>query len=466
MVAWWCDGWVRVCSETTAVSTGVVAPFERGRCVCALKMIEAMARAAVRAARILRPRRTHHVRCGNVRSLHISRTCSRSCRDNFSDKDKVTGDGICMKAVAAQNAQLNLRSEVSPEMRRWAYECCREYLAGTWKHISEDDFIISVVTGGLSNLLYTCILRSDVPSMGGEPRQVLLRMYGAILQDPRSLVLESVMFATLAERKLGPALYGVFPEGRLEEFIPSKRLSCVDLRDPDLSALIACKMAQFHSMKVPLNKEPKWLYESIERYLKQVMQLDFSESSKRMKYDDLLACDLPNELQRLRDILNATPSPVVFCHNDCQEGNILLLDESSEKSKKLMIIDFEYCSYNYRGFDIGNHFCEWIYDYACDTWPYFHSDAKRYPTLDQQTHFLRNYIMENQGREHNISAAQSDKHVAQMLFEVNRFALASHFYWGLWAILQAKMSSISFGYLEYAQDRFKMYFAQKRNMEG
>lgn len=28
------------------------------------------------------------------------------------------------------------------------------------------------------------------------------------------------MFAILAERLLGPRLYGIFPQGRLEEYIP------------------------------------------------------------------------------------------------------------------------------------------------------------------------------------------------------------------------------------------------------
>lgn len=36
-------------------------------------------------------------------------------------------------------------------------------------------------------------------------------------------------------------------------------------------------------------------------------------------------------------------SPVVFCHNDIQAGNILRMSES-----KLIIIDYEYGSYNYR----------------------------------------------------------------------------------------------------------------------
>lgn len=41
-----------------------------------------------------------------------------------------------------------------------------------------------------------------------------------VTQGVDSLVLESVMFAILAERSLGPKLYGIFPQGRLEQYLP------------------------------------------------------------------------------------------------------------------------------------------------------------------------------------------------------------------------------------------------------
>ena len=37
-----------------------------------------------------------------------------------------------------------------------------------------------------------------------------------------------------------------------------------------------------------------------------------------------------------------------------------------------------------RGFDIGNHFCEWMYDYNCDTFPFFKVNAENYPSKAQQ----------------------------------------------------------------------------------
>lgn len=52
-----------------------------------------------------------------------------------------------------------------------------------WHHVDfrcHDSFIFC--SGGLSNLLYLCSLPCHVPSVGEEPRQVLLRVYGAILQ--------------------------------------------------------------------------------------------------------------------------------------------------------------------------------------------------------------------------------------------------------------------------------------------
>lgn len=52
----------------------------------------------------------------------------------------------------------------------------------------------SFYSGGLSNLLYLCSLPGHVQSVGEEPRQVLLRVYGAILQV--GLTLRGPRFST------------------------------------------------------------------------------------------------------------------------------------------------------------------------------------------------------------------------------------------------------------------------------
>lgn len=78
-------------------------------------------------------------------------------------------------------------------------------------------------------------------------------------------------------------------------------------------------------------------------------------------------------------------------------------------TEKLYFIDFEYGSYSYRGFDIGNHFNEYA-GYDCDyslyvisnlyasVWCYIKQGYKqrlffcRYPNKEEQCHFFRHYL--------------------------------------------------------------------------
>ncbi|XP_044135837.1 choline/ethanolamine kinase isoform X1 [Bufo gargarizans] len=413
--------------------------------------------------------------------------------------------------MAAPLSPGSRRLELGGDLRMKAYALCQEYLLGAWRSIKPEQMKVSVVSywrsvtqdtqrrnyghksrhvtrhnthgtpltsndstpipqlcsktlkhsncGGLSNLLYKCSLADNVQTQSTEPRQVLLRLYGAILQGVDSIVLESVMFAILAERALGPRLYGVFPQGRLEEYIPSRRLVTSELSVPEISSEIAQKLARFHMMVMPFNKKPVWLFSTMDKYMSQISTLSFTQEDLVEKFNKLKSYNLEEEMKSLKLLLESTPSPVVFCHNDVQEGNILLLSSrSSDPSDKLMLIDFEYSSYNYRGFDVGNHFCEWVYNYHHDEWPFYKAQLSNYPTREQQLHFLRSYLLEScpeLGEEERCAEA------AAMVTEVNRFALASHFFWGLWSILQAKMSTIEFGYLDYALSRFDAYFQQK-----
>ncbi|KAK0151953.1 Choline kinase alpha [Merluccius polli] len=348
---------------------------------------------------------------------------------------------------------------VDRDTRSSAFAWCRDFLSGSWKTIPESDFEISIVSGGLSNLLYMCKLPDHVAGVGEEPRQVLLRVYGAILQGVDSLVLESVMFAILAERTLGPQLYGIFPEGRLEEYLPNDRMRTEELSEPSISAEIAAKVARFHGMQMPFNKEPKWLLGTIDRYMDQVMKLKFTRETHVKKYNKLMKFNLPAELDSLRQLLAVTPSPVVFCHNDVQEGNILKLEGRDPTStERLMLIDFEYSSYNYRGFDFGNHFCEWMYDYTYDQWPFYKAKAENYPTREQQLHFIRNYLMEHRAISDEVAPEDQTQVEEDMLIEANRYALASHFLWGLWSIIQAKISKIEFGYMVRRMQTFTCIF--------
>ncbi|CAL8238291.1 unnamed protein product, partial [Merluccius merluccius] len=185
------------------------------------------------------------------------------------------------------------------ETKRKAYLWCKEFLHGAWRSVSEEDFQITIIRGGLSNKLFLCTLPDRLDRGGDVPRSVLLRLYGAILQGAEAMVLESVMFAILAERELGPKLYGIFPQGRLEQYVPSRKLETCELGDPNISAEVAQKMAAFHAMRMPFNKEPKWLFGTMEKYLNQVMRMAFTRESHLRLFNRLVSYNLPHEMDVL-----------------------------------------------------------------------------------------------------------------------------------------------------------------------
>jgi ethanolamine kinase len=114
---------------------------------------------------------------------------------------------------------------------------------------------------------------------------------------------------------------------------------------------------------------------------------------------------------------------------------------------QIVIVDMEYGGFNYRGFDIGNHFCEYAgFDYTLF--------STKYPDKAAQYNFLEAYLKASRNGEH-VTDAELDT----MYIEVNRYALASHMFWGLWAVIQAKYSAIDFDYIKYAHQRFSAYYS-------
>ncbi|XP_041971175.1 choline/ethanolamine kinase isoform X2 [Aricia agestis] len=430
------------------------------------------------------------------------------------------------------------------EMREVAGRICRNYLHGAWKCVDPKDLDFRRISGGLSNFLYYVALPADVPSKLSyqrdsspesepeakmrkpllssqsfcmdEPRKVLLRIYGQVHGERAmdAIVTESVIFTLLSERRLGPKLHGVFSGGRIEQYIPARPLLARELMEPALSMKIAEKMAAIHSMEVPLTKEPSWLWKTMGKWLKTAQNERFAPDAPPGRTDEeqevirkLKAVDFDKEIEWLKKFLATVDSPVVFCHNDMQKGNILLLEDEPTPSEdeisseyvgsfdgkkqcvltqfddtntsdsilshmsdsgepKLVLIDFEYCAYNYRGFDIANHFQEWLYDYTNPEHPFYYENHENGPTLEQKEIFIKEYLKHyhaNLSEDKEVQEPDIDE-VNKLLTEVEAFALASHLLWTLWSVVNASKSKIPFGYWEYALSRLETYLSLKQEV--
>ncbi|XP_071956181.1 choline/ethanolamine kinase-like [Antedon mediterranea] len=347
--------------------------------------------------------------------------------------------------------------EVEPEFRVKAFNLCREYIGGTWSRQSVNDFKIIPLRTGLSNYIYLCSLPHKQKLPKDEPRQVLLRIFGTIIrEDGDASLTDSIIFSLLSERKQAPKLYGVFQEGRLEEYIPSRALRTDELSNPEISKEIARKLAEFHQLNLPLRKTASKLNEQIDRWMKQYTGFMAKASGKkRDEFARFASYNLEKEAEYVKKLVNASESPVLFCHNDAQEGNVLYCENDSSFS--LVLIDYEYAGYSYREHDFGNHFCEWAINNNTDEYPYYSIDMSKYPSEEQQLFFFRAYM-----KSAGIPCSKEDEEL--FLRESFRFAIASHFRWSIWSVVQENLSNTAFGFLEYAEDRLKIYSELKKQI--
>ncbi|KAJ8252733.1 hypothetical protein COCON_G00220450 [Conger conger] len=108
--------------------------------------------------------------------------------------------------------------------------------------------------------------------------------------------------------------------------------------------------------------------------------------------------------------------------------------------------------YNYQAFDIGNHFNEFA---GVET-----VDPSLYPSVGLQRDWLATYLCSYK-QALGLSTGVSDQELQGLYVRVCKFSLVSHFLWGLWALLQARYSTIDFDFLRYALARFDFYFEKK-----
>lgn len=345
-------------------------------------------------------------------------------------------------------------------VKKFVYALCQEYLGGIWKRIDIKDFEITKPNGGLSNHLYKCEIKNlEIQPIRNEPRKIFVRLYGENHQINSAAILKDIIVSTiLSDFKIGPKLYGIFPQGRLEELIDASPMNCQDMYVPEYSCQIGEVLAQFHTLEMPFNKKPNWLFDTTYSYMRQINEENLMKESDITRFNILKGFNLEQEFEDLKMILKSLRSSVVFCHNDINVGNILKLES------KLMVIDYEYGGYNYRGYDIGNYFCEMMFDNNTEVHPYFSYSFNSYPNRKQQLNFIRAYIKKfneiNESKQLNNCKLNEE----QLLNEANHFALASSLFWIMWSLCQALNSTIKFDYLDYALARADAYFKHKKQL--
>ncbi|MGH0131157.1 UNVERIFIED_CONTAM: hypothetical protein FKN15_039918 [Acipenser sinensis] len=281
----------------------------------------------------------------------------------------------------------------------------KDISAGAMKLIKElrpswdpSEVKMKLFTDGITNKLIGCYVGEGMEDV------VLVRIYGnktELFVDRKN---EVKSFRVLHAHNCAPPLYCTFNNGLCYEFMHGTALDPEDIRQPELFRLIARQLAKFHAIHAHNGWVPKsnlWM--------------------KMEKYFSLAPTEFEDKAVNHRDIVNEH----MQYNRSMSGGNV-------------KFIDYEYAGYNYQGFDIGNHFNEFA--------GINEVDYSRYPSKELQMQWLKAYL--ESYKEYKGQGSQvSEEEVEVLYVQVNQFALASHFFWGLWALIQAKYSTIDFDFL-------------------
>lgn len=306
-----------------------------------------------------------------------------------------------------------------------------------WAGVRAADVDVTHVGGAMTNLIFA------VTKPEGENADVLIRIYGEGTDSFFVRHEETRLFELLSSKNIGVKLLGEFGNGRVEKLLTGSVCTRKQIRQPELSAQIARKMHEFHHIDVDIDRAPRILSE-IHRLLEVARK-----KCTGAKFQGVDLAGVAQSIQELEGILAEVPSPLVLSHNDLQYGNIMNTETG------VVLIDFEYTSYNPRGYDLGNHFCEWMYDYHRTVNPHL-ADFAKYPTAEQQRHFCRAYLSAELGDDARVS----DEAVEALRREANAYSLAAHLFWGIWGFIQASQSEIDFDFLAYGQCRYDAFVSR------
>lgn len=121
-----------------------------------------------------------------------------------------------------------------------------------------------------------------------------------------------------------------------------------ELAERRISMKISEKMAEIHSLDIPVSKEPDWIWKTTERWLVSVENVFNNNNTVgatlKQPVDSAPRAEIKNGLRRIdykkevnwlrEQLKDEVDFLVVFSHNDLQEGNILMRDQRRGRANK------------------------------------------------------------------------------------------------------------------------------------
>ena len=284
-----------------------------------------------------------------------------------------------------------------------AFSTISKFLTKDWPSTKSDDLFMTQIKDGYLNTVFI-IENHGISSESREPKKLIIRLLGGagFVKNMNDLaqhgfvvnteVGEALIYQHQSMTGNGPKLYGVFPGGRIEEYIPSHTLTHEEASRPEFLKDLAKAYARFHQTDLPLQKN---LQPQV--FLQLKFNRDFvSKLDKNIfEIDLLLSTDWNQEMKMMKRVVDSVRSKDVLLHFDMQFLNMLSRDDYPDcmkqgKDLRVVLIDYELALYGKRLIDLGGHFTCRLWDFKSET----KVSGHEFPGEEERLYFIREYIKE------------------------------------------------------------------------
>lgn len=272
-----------------------------------------------------------------------------------------------------------------------------------------EQYTMERLDGGLTNRNYRVRTRAG--------REYVARFAGAKSEllsiDRDAEAYNSAVAATLG---IGPRVVEYSPENHVlvVDWIDADTCTDETLDDPDVLARVAATCRALHAGPRFISNFD--MFDVQTRYLQIVRDEGF-----RIPPDYL---EFAERVDVLDEVLHASSSGTVACHNDLLSANIMLA------GRQVWLIDYEYSGNNDACFELGNIWSE--------------ADLP----LDRLDHLVASYY----GRPSPVAVARA-----------RLFATMAKYGWTLWAAIQNAVSEVDFDFWAWGMEKYDRAIAEFRS---
>lgn len=174
-------------------------------------------------------------------------------------------------------------------------------------------------------------------------------------------------------------------------------------------------------MDVPIIKNGKWIFQTYDTlYESAFKKFPINELIEEYNCETLKKYDIRHEIEWIKKRIIEIDSPILFCHNDFHAANILVTQPNNNSDERIVLCDFEYSGYSYRGLDFGTLFIEWgrgINDFM---------KIGDFPNQCITNLFFEEYIAESVKIHGNGYSAKKSNSIEHLTREAKIFSLVSN----------------------------------------